>query len=73
MLLIGSLPDELDHLSIALLHGKEKLSFNEVCIALHNHEIRKKDQKENRDMSTEALIAWGSNQRLKHKERGRSR
>ncbi|XP_031262531.1 uncharacterized protein LOC116120703 [Pistacia vera] len=49
MLLIGSLPDELDHLSITLLHGKEKLSFKEVCSALSNHEIRKKDQKENRD------------------------
>ena len=34
MLLIGSLPDELDHLSITLIHGKEKMSFEEVCSAL---------------------------------------
>ena len=34
ILLIGSLPDELDHLCITLIHGKEKLSFEEVCSAL---------------------------------------
>ena len=27
MLLIGSLPDELDHLCITLIHGKDKLCF----------------------------------------------
>ena len=49
MLLIGYLPDELDHLCITLIHGKEKLSFEEVCFALLNYEIRKKDQREHRD------------------------
>ena len=39
MLLIGSLPDELDYLCITLIHGKEKLSFEEVCSALLNYEI----------------------------------
>ena len=43
MLLIGSLPDELDYLCITLIHGKEKLSFEEMCSTLLNYEIRKKD------------------------------
>ena len=46
MLLIGSLLDELDHLCITLIHGKDKLSFKEVCSALLNYEIRKEDKKE---------------------------
>ena len=46
MLLIGSLLDELDNLCITLIHGKDKLSFEEVCSTLLNFEIRKKDQKE---------------------------
>ena len=46
MLLIGSLPDELDHLCITLIHEKEKLSFEEVCSTLLNNEIRKKYQRE---------------------------
>ena len=46
MLLIGSLPDELDHLCITLIHGKEKLSFQEFCSALLNYEIQKKYQRE---------------------------
>ena len=29
MLLISSHPDELDHLCITLVHGKDKLSFEE--------------------------------------------
>ena len=40
MLLIGSLPDELDHLCITLIHGKDKLSFEEVCSTLLNYEIK---------------------------------
>ena len=31
ILLIDSLPDELDHLCITIIHGKDKLSFEEVC------------------------------------------
>ena len=45
MLLIGSLLDELNHLCITLIHGKNKLSFEEVCSMLLNYEIRKKDKK----------------------------
>ena len=43
MLLIGSLLDELDHFCITLIHGKDKLSFEEACFALLNYEIWKKD------------------------------
>ena len=39
MLLIGFLPNELDHLCISLIHGKEKMFFEEVCSALLNYEI----------------------------------
>ena len=55
MLLIGSLLDELDHLCIALIHGKEKLSFEEVYSALLNYEIQKKNQREHQDELVEAL------------------
>ena len=44
MLLIGSLFDELDHLCITLIYGKEILSSKEVCPMLLNYEIHKKDQ-----------------------------
>ena len=50
MLLIGFLPDELDHLCISLIHGKEKWFFKEVCFALLNYEIWKKYQREHRDV-----------------------
>ena len=36
MLLIGSLHDELDYLCTTIIHGKEKLSFEEVYSALLN-------------------------------------
>ena len=45
MLLIGSLLAEFDHLCITFIHGKNKLSFEEVCSALLNYEIQKKDKK----------------------------
>ena len=62
MLLIGSLPDELDHLCNTLIHEKEKLSFKEVCSALLNYETRKKDHREHRDESVEALTLRGCSQ-----------
>ena len=45
MLLTSSLPNKLDHLCITLIHRKEKLSFEEICSTMLNHEIRKKDKK----------------------------
>ena len=71
MLLIGSLPDELDHLCITLIHGKEKLSFEEVCSTLLNYEIRKKDQREHRDELVEALTVRGRSQNKKWETRGK--
>ena len=61
MLLISSLPNELDNLCITLIHGKDKLSFEEFCFALLNYEIRTKDKKEHRDESVEILtVRWHS-------------
>ena len=71
MLLIGSLPGELVHLCITFIHGKEKLSFEEVCFALLNYEIQKKDQREHRDESIEALIVRGRNQNKKWETMGK--
>ena len=68
MLLIGSLPDELGHLCITLIHGNEKLSFEE---ALLNYEIKKKDKKEHRDESVEALTVRGRSQNMKWETRGK--
>ena len=73
MLLIGSLPDELDHLCITLIHGKDKLSFEEVCSSLTNYEIRRKDQREHRDESVEALTVRGRSQSRKPGKRGKSK
>ena len=71
MLLTGSPLDELDNLCIILIHGKEKLSFEEVCFALLNYEIRKKYQREHRDESVEALIARERSQNMKWEKRGK--
>lgn len=61
MLLIDSLPDELDHLCITLIHENDKLPFEEVHSALLNYEIQKKDRKEHQE-SVEAkgliVIIW---------------
>ena len=70
MLLIASLLDELDHLCITLIHWKEKLSFEEVCFTLLNYEIQKKDQRERRDESVEALIVREHSQNKKWEKMG---
>ncbi|PON71291.1 Zinc finger, CCHC-type [Parasponia andersonii] len=72
MLLIGSLPDELDYLCITLLHGKEKLSFDEVSTVLYIHEIQKKYQKENREMPAEAFAARRRSQSRKQEKNDKS-
>ena len=71
MLLIGSLFDKLDYLCITLIHGKNKLSFEEVYSALLNYEIQKKDKKEHRDTSVEALRVRGRSQNKKLEKRGK--
>ena len=71
LLLIGSPIDELDNLCIILIHGKEKLSFEEVCSALLNYEIRKKYQREHRDESVEALTVRERSQNKKWEKKGK--
>ena len=71
MLLIGSLSDELDHLCITLIHGREKLSFEEVSSSLLNYEIRKKDQTKHWDESVEALTMRGRSQNKKWEKNGK--
>ena len=65
MLLIGSFLDELDNLFIILIHGKENLTFKEVCFALLNYEIRKKYQREHQYELVETLIVRGHSQNKK--------
>ena len=65
MLLISSLPNELDNLCFTLIHGKDKLSFEEVCSSLLNYEIWKKDKKKHQDESVEALTVRGRSQNKK--------
>ena len=72
MLLTGSLPNELDHLYITLIHGRDKLSFEEVCSALLDYEIWNKDKKKHSDKSMEALIVRGRSQNKKS-EKGERR
>ena len=71
MLLIGSFPGESNHLCITLIHGKEKLSFEEVCSTLLNYEIRKRSQTKHWDESIEALTMRGHSQNKKWEKRGK--
>ncbi|KAH9742736.1 hypothetical protein KPL70_003051 [Citrus sinensis] len=56
LLLLNFLPDEYDHLTTTLFHGKDNVTFDVVCSALYNSETRKKDRKDHRDTVAEALI-----------------
>lgn len=69
MLLISSLIDDLDHLCISLVHGKNKLSFEEVCSTLLNYEIQKKDQREHQDESVKALTGRRNSKKNGKKEK----
>ncbi|KAH9680676.1 hypothetical protein KPL71_026642 [Citrus sinensis] len=53
LLLFNSLPDEYDHLTTTLLHGKDSVTFDAICSALYNSETRKKDRKDHRDTVVE--------------------
>ncbi|XP_024024827.1 uncharacterized protein LOC112092567 [Morus notabilis] len=48
---VTSLLSEYDHIVTTILHGKDKITFDEVCAALYNNEIWKKDQKEHKSTS----------------------
>ena len=56
---------DLDHLCITIIHGKNKLSFEEVCFVLLIYETRKKDKKEYWGELVEALIVRGRSQNKK--------
>ena len=65
LLLLNSLPDEHDHLTNILLHGKDNVIFDVVCSALYNSETRKKDRKDHRDTVAEALTTRDRSQSRK--------
>ena len=73
MLLLNLLPDEYEHLTTTLLHGKDKITLNEVTSTLNNDEIRRLDKKEHRDVSAEVLTVQGNSQSQKSKKKGKSR
>ena len=62
LLLLNSLPDEYEHLTTTLLHGKDKITLNEVTSALNNDEIQRLDKKEHRDVSVEVLIVQSNSE-----------
>ena len=69
LLLLNSLLDEYDHFTTTLLHRKNNITFDAVCSALYNSDIRKKDMKDYRDTVAEALIARGHSQSHKHEKK----
>ncbi|TXG72398.1 hypothetical protein EZV62_000977 [Acer yangbiense] len=72
LLLINSLPDEYYHLSTTLIYMKDTISFDVVCSALYNCETRKKDRRDHKDTSVEALTARGCLQSRKPGKRSKS-
>ena len=73
LMLLGSLPDEFEHLETTLLHGKTDVCLKEVCAALYSYELRRKDKKENTYRGTEALVVRGRQQNQTKWRRGRSK
>ena len=71
-MLLSSLYDEFEYLETALLHKKNKISLNEVYAALYSYESRKKDKKESRNISAEAMATRGHSQSRKPEKRGKS-
>ncbi|KAL7219791.1 hypothetical protein ACSBR2_012785 [Camellia fascicularis] len=59
LLLLNSLPDTYDYLTITLLYGKEKIKYVDVSNALVNNEFRRKDKSANRDSASKALTVRG--------------
>ena len=71
-MLLSFFPDEFEYLDTALLHGKDKVSFDEVYAALYSYELRKKDKKESRNISAKAMVARGRSQSRKPGKRKKS-
>ncbi|KAG8484503.1 hypothetical protein CXB51_023752 [Gossypium anomalum] len=70
---LNSLPDEYDHLTTTLLHGKDTITFDAVCSALRRSETRKKDKIDHRDTIAEVLIVRGRSRNIKPDRRGKSK
>ncbi|KAG8480135.1 hypothetical protein CXB51_024911 [Gossypium anomalum] len=73
LLLLNSLPDEYDHLTTTLLYGKDKITFDAVYSALHRFETQKKDKRDHRDTTAEALTARNRSHNNKPSRRGKSK
>ncbi|KAG8499853.1 hypothetical protein CXB51_006283 [Gossypium anomalum] len=73
LLLLNSLPDEYDHLTTTLLHGKDTITFDAVCITLYRSETRKKDKRDHRDTTAEVLTVRGHSHSNKSGRSGKSK
>ncbi|KAG8485591.1 hypothetical protein CXB51_018981 [Gossypium anomalum] len=73
LLLLNSLPDEYDHLTSTLLHGKDTITFDVVCSAFYRSETRKKDKKDHRDTNAEVLTVRGRSHSSKPGRKGKSK
>ena len=58
LILFGSLlDDDYETFILTLINGKQFLSYNEMSVALVNHELRQKDKESSNSTSAEALTA----------------
>ncbi|KAK5773311.1 hypothetical protein PVK06_049617 [Gossypium arboreum] len=73
LLLLNSLPDEYDHLTTTLLHGKDTITFDAVYSALYRSKTRKKDKRDHRDTTAEVLTVRGRSHSSKSGRRGKSK
>ncbi|KAH9802500.1 hypothetical protein KPL71_001412 [Citrus sinensis] len=73
LLLLNSLPNKYDYLTTTLLHGKDSITFDDVCSALYNSETRKNDRKDHRETVTKALTERGRSQSRKPGKRSKSK
>ncbi|KAK4433291.1 hypothetical protein Salat_1091400 [Sesamum alatum] len=73
LMLLVSLPEEFEFLEMTLLHGKNDVSFREVCAALYSYKLRKKDNQRNSNRDAEALVVRGRSQNRPIGKEGRSK
>ncbi|KAG8488232.1 hypothetical protein CXB51_018792 [Gossypium anomalum] len=73
LLLLNSLPDEYDHLTTTLLHGKDTITFDAVCSTLYRSKTQKKDKRNHRDTTAEALTARNCSHNNKPGRRDKSK
>ncbi|NAW11112.1 hypothetical protein FGF88_25230, partial [Salmonella sp. gx-h1] len=73
LLLLNSFPNEYDHLTTILLHGKDTITFDAVCSELYRSETRKKDKRDHRDTTTEVLTVRGRSHSNKSGRREKSK